>query len=142
MTRSTQNPSEKICRERDSAAHGEEVITDSVDRYSRHREARTSSDILATMCDEGSMVTYDKPSSLSARHRLVLHFLNVRGGEATLVKLADDIASWMDKGESVSGTKENVRKAYLDLHSTVVNELGPRGVVEYCESEGHVTLSR
>ena len=104
---------------------------------------RTTQNCPEQICRKRSRVAHRDRAArqLSVRHRLFLGFLSARGGEASLVELADDIASWMDAGKSVTASTENVRRTYLDVHSTVVDELGPRGIVEYCEREGLVTMS-
>lgn len=88
--------------------------------------------------DTPNSVQHNTPYALSARHRFILSRLVANGGETSLTALAFDITTQLSDGEESDVEPPELRRTYLDLHRTILEELATRGVVEYCENDGAV----
>ena len=80
-----------------------------------------------------------EPSALSPHHRHVISHLAATGGQASLVELARDVAAGYNGREADVDPRE-IRRLYLTLRRTVLEDLTSQGIVEYCDEEGTVHL--
>jgi hypothetical protein len=78
--------------------------------------------------------------ALSAHHRTVLACLRARGGRATVVQLAREVAASRQDRSPAAVSPAATRRAYRNLVRYELDDLTRQGLVEVCEQTGTVQL--
>jgi len=74
------------------------------------------------------------------RRRYALYHLR-RHEEATVTRLADNVAGWLNAARSEPLSAEAHVRLYTDLHHTDVPKLSAAGLIEYDEENERVTVA-